>query len=161
MPQAHQLHVTQGLLELSEEQVADLMHLRHLYLTKRALLALQRKALIHTLASFDSQLVHPSDNSATAEEVAAHLKDIAFEDQAVLYRIARAVWVGVSVCLCSVETLHHFCLVSESDEDWVMLKPVQACEVTAWHYTCRQSNFMQSVAPVTVMTCCERLHSIA
>lgn len=152
--QAHQLHVTQDLLELLEEQVADLMHLRHLYLTKRALLALQRKALIHSLASFDSQLVHPSDNSATAEEVAAHLKDIAFEDQAVLYRIARAVWVGVSVCICSVGTLYHFCLVLGRLS---RLKPVHACGFAARQCTCMQSNGMLSIHQITGMTliCCE------
>lgn len=96
----------QVLLELSEEQVADLMHLRRLYLTKRALLAVQRTALIHSMANLDGQLVHPSDNSAVAEEVAARLKDIAFEDQAVLYRIARAVWVGVSLSSCQIYTLY-------------------------------------------------------
>ena len=106
--------VPQGLLELSEEQVADVMHLRRLYLTRRTLLAQQRKALIHSIAHFDSQLVHPSDNSVTAEEVAARLKDIAFEDQAVLYRIARAVWCGVSPWQphpASILPVYHSCQV--------------------------------------------------
>ena len=94
----------QGLLELSDEQVADLMHLRKLYLMKRGQLALQRKALVTSLACCDDQLVHPSDNSATAVEVAARLKDIAFEDQAVLYRIARTVWVGVRLSTCCAST---------------------------------------------------------
>lgn len=88
----------QALLELTAEQVADLMHLRRLYFTKRALLALQRKALVRFMASFDSQLGHPSDNCTAAAEVAARLKDNAFEETTVLYRIARAVWVGVSLC---------------------------------------------------------------
>lgn len=80
------------------------MHLRRLYLTKRGLLALQRKALLYSMANCDSQLVHPSDNSVTTEEVAASLRDIAFEDQAVLYRIARAVWVGVSLDSCHTDS---------------------------------------------------------
>ncbi|KAL3158665.1 hypothetical protein ABBQ32_011407 [Trebouxia sp. C0010 RCD-2024] len=84
-----------ALLDLSGEQVSDLMHLRRLYFTKRALLALQRKALVHSMASYDSQLGHPSDNCTAAAEVAARLKDNAFEDTTVLYRIARAVWVGI------------------------------------------------------------------
>ena len=108
------LYVPQGLLELSEEQVADVMHLRCLYLTRRALLAQQRKAMIHSMASFDSQLVHPSDNSVTAEEVAARLKDIAFEDQAVLYRIARAVWCGVRPWQpqsAPIDSVYHSCQV--------------------------------------------------
>lgn len=97
-------HHLQGLLELSDEQVADLMHLRQLYLTKRGQLALQRRALVNSLACCDDQLVHPSDNSATAAEVAARLKDIAFEDQAVLYRVARSVWVGVRRSACRMFT---------------------------------------------------------
>ena len=116
--------VFQGLLELSEEQVADLMHLRHLYLTKRAL---QRKALIHSMATFDSHLVHPSDNSAAAEEVAARLKDIAFEDQAVLYRIARAVWVGVSLSSCQIQLSNHSCLVASR----LCIEVVRVCGAAA------------------------------
>lgn len=100
----------QALLDLSGEQVADLMHLRRLYFTKRALLALQRKALVHSMASYDSQLGHPSDNCTAAAEVAARLKDNAFEDTAVLYRISRAVWVGVSACFL-LEALYASCLV--------------------------------------------------
>lgn len=72
------------------------MQLRGLYLTKRALLALQRKALVHSMASFDSQLAHPSDNSVSAADMAAQVKDIAFEDEAVLHRVARPVWLGLS-----------------------------------------------------------------
>ena len=36
----------QDVMDLSEGQVTDLMHLRRLYLTKRGLLALERKKLM-------------------------------------------------------------------------------------------------------------------
>ncbi|DBA66746.1 hypothetical protein WJX79_006795 [Trebouxia sp. C0005] len=85
-----------GLLELSAGQIVDLMHLRRLYLTKRGLLALQRKELVRSIADADSDhLVHPSDNCAKAAEVAVSLQENAFQDQQVLYRISRATWSGV------------------------------------------------------------------
>ncbi|KAA6420552.1 MAG: hypothetical protein FRX49_09713 [Trebouxia sp. A1-2] len=74
-----------GLLELSAGQIVDLMHLRRLYLTKRGLLALQRKELVRSIADADSDhLVHPSDNCAKAAEVAVSLQENAFQDQQVL-----------------------------------------------------------------------------
>lgn len=85
-----------GLLELSAGQVVDLMHLRHLYLTKRGLLVLQRKELVRSIADTESDhLVHPSDNCAKAADVAVSLQENAFQDQQVLYRVARATWCGV------------------------------------------------------------------
>lgn len=84
------------MLDLSEGQIADLMHLRRLYLTKRGLLALERKELVTSVASSD-QLVHPSDTCARATDVAVSLRENAFQDQQVLYRVARAMWCGVSV----------------------------------------------------------------
>ena len=72
------------------------MHLRRLYLTKRGLLALQRKELVRSIANADSDhLAHPSDNCAKAADVAVSLQELAFQDQQVLYRIARATWCGV------------------------------------------------------------------
>ncbi|KAL0019409.1 hypothetical protein WJX77_010507 [Trebouxia sp. C0004] len=85
-----------GLLELSAAQVVDLMHLRRLYLTKRGLLVLQRKELVRSIADADAEhLVHPSDNCAKAADVAVSLQENVFQDQQVLYRIARATWCGV------------------------------------------------------------------
>jgi len=82
------------------------MHLRRLYLTKRGLLALQRKELVRPIADADSDhLVHPSDNCAKAADVAVSLQENAFQDQQVLYRIARATWCGVGSYTC----LPHAC----------------------------------------------------
>jgi len=82
------------------------MHLRRLYLTKRGLLVLQRKELVRSIADADSDhLVHPSDNCAKAADVAASLQESAFQDQQVLYRIARATWCGVG----SYTSLPHAC----------------------------------------------------
>ncbi len=86
----------QALLELSAGQIVDLMHLRRLYLTKRGLLVLQRKELVRSIADADSEhLVHPSDTCAKAADVSVSLQENAFQDQQVLYRIARATWCGV------------------------------------------------------------------
>ena len=85
----------QSLLDLSVGQISDLMHLRRLYLTKRGLLAAQRRQLVSSIAFSDDQLRHPSDNSVDAADVGQSLKDNAREDQRVLYRVARVVWSGV------------------------------------------------------------------
>jgi len=99
----------QGLLELSAGQIVDLMHLRRLYLTKRGLLALQRKELVRSIADADSDhLVHPSDNCAKAADVAVSLQENAFQDQQVLYRIARATWCGVGSYTCLPHACHRF-----------------------------------------------------
>lgn len=84
-----------SLLDLSIGQISDLMHLRRLYLTKRGLLAAQRRQLVSSIAFSDDQLRHPSDNSVDAADVGQSLKDNAREDQRVLYRVARVVWSGI------------------------------------------------------------------
>jgi len=85
----------QEVLDLSQDQTADLMRLRQLFLTKRRFLALERKRLVSFLATFDDQLLHPSDNSTTATDLVNRLKDNALEDQQVLFKVVGAVWFGV------------------------------------------------------------------
>ena len=127
----------QGLLDLPEDQIVDLMHLRRLYLTKRGLLAMERQQLVSSIASFNNQLVHPSDNSAAAVDVAAALKENAFEDQEVLYRVARAVWCGVShhlLCMCM--PCHGHMVSCGYHMASRMLQHHMACGQVAWHINC-------------------------
>lgn len=73
----------------------DLMLMRQLYLTKRGLLAMERKALVDQMASGDGAMPHPSDNITKMADLATCLKENAAEDHYVHRRVARAAFRGV------------------------------------------------------------------
>ena len=85
----------QSLLALTEDQVQDLMLMRQLYLTKRGLLAMERKALVDQMGSGDGAMPHPSDNITKMADLATCLKENAAEDHYVHRRVARAAFRGV------------------------------------------------------------------
>lgn len=88
---------TQSLLALTEDQVQDLMLMRQLYLTKRGLLAMERKALVTQMASGDGVMPHPSDNITKMADLATCLKENAAEDHYVHRKVVRAAFRGVRV----------------------------------------------------------------
>ena len=71
------------------------MLMRQLYLTKRGLLAMERKALVDQMASGDGAMPHPSDNITKMADLATCLKENAAEDHYVHRRVARAAFRGV------------------------------------------------------------------
>ena len=85
----------QSLLALSDSQVRDLMLVRQLYLTKRGLLAMERKALANQMAA-EGAMTHPSDNITRMADLTTCLKDNAAEDHHVHRKMARAMFRGVS-----------------------------------------------------------------
>ena len=85
----------QNLLGLTEDQVQDLMLMRQLYLTKRGLLVMERKALVDQMASGDGGMPHPSDNITRMADLATCLKENAAEDHHVHRKVARAAFRGV------------------------------------------------------------------
>ena len=87
--------VLQSLLALSEPQVHDLMLMRQLYLTKRGLLVMERKALVNQMAAGEGAMPHPSDNITRMADLTTCLKENAAEDHHVHRKIARAVFRGV------------------------------------------------------------------
>ncbi len=89
------VHLLQGLLALTEDQLRDLMLMRQLYLTKRGLLAMERKALVNQMASNEGSMPHPSDNITKMADLATCLKENAAEDHHVHRKVARAVYRGV------------------------------------------------------------------
>ena len=89
------VHLLQGLLALTEDQLRDLMLMRQLYLTKRGLLAMERKALVNQMGSNEGSMPHPSDNITKMADLATCLKENAAEDHHVHRKVARAVYRGV------------------------------------------------------------------
>lgn len=92
----------QELLSLSDAQMQDFAHLRHLYLTKRALLAFERKKLVNQMQESDSVLPHPADGQLEVSELAAKLRQNAADDYEVYIKLGYAVRRGVSYLCQSV-----------------------------------------------------------
>lgn len=86
----------QELLSLSDAQMQDFAHLRRLYLTKRALLAFERKKLVNQMQESDSALPHPADGQIGVPELAAKLRQNATDDYEVYIKLGYAVRRGVS-----------------------------------------------------------------
>ncbi len=86
----------QGLLDLSDVQLEDLMLLRHLFLTRRHMLKMKRLA---QMASTDERTSHPIDNVSQTSDLASQLRDNAVEDHDALCIVTRALYCGVCISL--------------------------------------------------------------
>ncbi len=84
---------TQGLLDLCDAQLEDLMLLRQLYVTRRHLLNVQR---VELMAGAQEKMAHPVDSVTRTSELATHLQQNASEDHNLLYNMSRAFYCGVS-----------------------------------------------------------------
>ncbi|DBB01931.1 hypothetical protein WJX77_006316 [Trebouxia sp. C0004] len=96
-----------GLLALTEDQLRDLILMRQLYLTKRGLLAMERKALVNQMGSNEGSMPHPSDNISKMADLATCLKENAAEDHHVHRKVARAVYRGVLTTKQLAEMMVH------------------------------------------------------
>jgi hypothetical protein len=83
----------QGLLDLSDAQLEDLMLLRQLYVTRRHLLNVKRLEL---MVGAQEKMPHPVDSVTKMSELATHLQKNASEDHNLLYNMSRAFYCGVS-----------------------------------------------------------------
>ena len=86
----------QRLLAFSEEQMQDLMLLRRLYVTRRGLHAMERRALISQTPVSQNQIPLPCDNLTQLSGLASQLKKNAENDYRVYHRVACAARRGVS-----------------------------------------------------------------
>ena len=84
-------------MHLSDDQTKDLLFLRRLFLTRRCVLSMARKALISQLADTDSQVLNPTENILTVEHLTKTLRENAAEDHELYYKVARAMFRGVSL----------------------------------------------------------------
>ncbi len=89
----------QELLSLSDAQMQDFAYLRRLYLTKRSLLAFERKNLVDQMQDSDSALPHPADGQIGVPELAAKLRQNAADDYEVYIKLGYAVRRGVSLLM--------------------------------------------------------------
>ena len=87
----------QEVLFLSDAQMQDFAFLRRLYLTKRAVLAFERKKLVEQLHINSSTMPHPAEGELNASDLAGKLRQNALEDYEVYIKIGYAVRRGVSL----------------------------------------------------------------
>lgn len=74
----------------------DIMHLRRIYVTRRGLHALERRALLSRAPVSHHQIPLPSDTLTQLSDLASQLKKNAADDYRVYHRIACALRRGVS-----------------------------------------------------------------
>ena len=74
----------------------DMMHLRRIYVTRRGLHAMERRALLSQAPVSHHQIPLPSDNLTQLSDLASQLKKNAADDYRVYHRIACALRRGVS-----------------------------------------------------------------
>ena len=97
MPCWNTVKHVQALLDLSRDQLEDLMLLRQLYITKRHLLNEKQSKL---MASGQQKSAHPLDSVNRMTDLAAQLMDNAAEEHTLLYKVSRAFYCGVGqLCL--------------------------------------------------------------
>lgn len=90
------LPLLQRILSFTDAQMQDFSYLRRLYLTKRALFALERQKLLVQMHASSSCLPDPSDGLGGVSDLAAKLRRNAHEDYEVYIKIGYAVRRGVS-----------------------------------------------------------------
>ena len=88
----------QGVMGLSEGQIQDHLRLRRLCVTKRGLLAMQRKAIIDQTAQLDCFDHDAPDTVTQLSDLAAKLRANAAQDYKVYLRLACASRRGVRLC---------------------------------------------------------------
>lgn len=83
-------------MALSDEQMSDVMLLRALYHSKLGALGRERDMLIQHMAQNEQGSVHPTEALVNASRWTAELQVNASEEHQTHYRIALAVYTGVS-----------------------------------------------------------------
>ena len=91
----------QVVLNLSESQVQDLLFIRRLNLTKRCVLSAERTALMQRMAASEAEaLDNRCDHLQTVSLLTAQLQQNTAEDRQVYYKLAKALYRGVSTLTC-------------------------------------------------------------
>ena len=90
----------QRLLDLSQDQVADLMRIRQVCLVKRHLIAAEHSAIMTNMQSqcptLDITEALPPDSSQEMARLAKQLERNRAADAQVVHRVSRALFLGVS-----------------------------------------------------------------
>lgn len=98
----HQIGVLQALADLSEQQTADLLHLRRMCITRRGQLANCRKTNLSQIPAecfSDIQMPHPAENVVKLHSLGAFVRQNGSED----FRV----W-SATLCVCLRGVSHSY-----------------------------------------------------
>ncbi len=91
--------VVQSLVDLSREQLDDVLYVRQLYLTKRGLLAEVRNALVAEIHAVSGSILTAGDSATKLSSLTCKLQQNAMQDYLIYIKVCAAVRRGVSLLL--------------------------------------------------------------
>ena len=92
--------VVQSLVDLSREQLDDVLYVRQLYLTKRGLLAEARNALVAQIHAVSGSILTAGDSATKLCSLTCKLQQNAMQDYLIYIKVCAAVRRGVSLLIC-------------------------------------------------------------
>jgi len=101
----------QSLVELSREQLDDVLYVRQLYLTKRGLLAEARNALVAQIHAVSGSILTAGDSATKLCSLTCKLQQNAMQDYLIYIKVCAAVRRGVSLLVC----LYTMCYVCATE----------------------------------------------
>ena len=87
-------------MELSREQLDDVLYVRQLYLTKRGLLAEARNALVAEIHAVSGSILTAGDSATKLSSLTCKLQQNAMQDYLIYIKVCAAVRRGVSLLIC-------------------------------------------------------------
>ena len=92
--------VVQSLVDLSREQLDDVLYVRQLYLTKRGLLAGARNTLVAEIHAVSGSILSAGDSATKLSSLTCKLQQNAMQDYLIYIKVCAAVRRGVSLLIC-------------------------------------------------------------
>lgn len=96
----------QSLVDLSREQLDDVLYVRQLYLTKRGLLAEVRNALVAQIHAVSGSILTAGDSATKLSSLTCELQQNAMQDYLIYIKVCAAVRRGVSLPFCVCTTCY-------------------------------------------------------
>ena len=93
-------------MNLSREQLDDVLHVRQLYLTKRGLLAEARNALVAEIHAVSGSILTAGNSATKLSSLTCKLQQNAMQDYLIYIKVCDAVRRGVSL-LVNIHTYIH------------------------------------------------------
>lgn len=90
----------QSLVDLSRDQLDDVLYVRQLYLTKRGLLAEARNALVAEIHAVSGATLTAGDSATKLSSLTCKLQQNAMQDYLIYIKVCAAVRRGVSLLVC-------------------------------------------------------------
>ena len=87
----------QNLISLTDDQTQDIITIRRVYMTKRASLDEQRKAVVEEMGRYEQQCLHPADTVVALSALAEQIRDISAQDFKAYCAVISGFYQGVRI----------------------------------------------------------------